>query len=218
MKVCTDSCILGAYATVSSAQTILDIGAGTGLLSLMAAQRTTASITAIEINKQAAQQAYENIQSSPWPNQIQVKPISLQAFSLDNHAPYDVILCNPPFYQQSYKSLDQARNMAMHSPELSFAEIIQFCSSFLTKTGVLYMLLPPHESNQFSQLALTSNLYTQEKLEIFTKVAGKHIRTIQAFSPTPPVNQPDKMLCIRNLDNSYTPEFTQLLKDYYLIF
>jgi len=218
MKVCTDSCILGAYADVAQAQTILDIGTGTGLLSLMAAQRTQAKITAIEIDPQAAQQAFENIQCSPWAERIQVKAISLQAFALANKEKYDVILCNPPFYKQSFKSPDQARNVAMHSHALSFADIIQFCSGFLAEKGKLFMLLPPRESIYFEQLAQAKELYIQAKLQIFTKIAAKHLRTIQAFGRTQATNVPEEILCIRQPDNTYTPEFTRLLKDYYLIF
>ena len=218
MKVCTDSCILGAYAAVSSAQHILDIGTGTGLLALMAAQRTEALITAIEIDLQAAQQARANIQYSPWATRIEVKQMSLQAFALENQEQYQVILCNPPFYQQSYKSPDEARNVAMHSHELSFAEIIRFCSRSLAENGFLYMLLPPRESLHFEQIAQLEALYVRETLHIFTKVAGKHIRTIQSFSLTPATNVIEKTLCIRQPDNTYTAEFTQLLKDYYLIF
>ena len=218
MKVCTDSCILGAYAEVTNAQTILDIGTGTGLLALMAAQRTGASITAIEIDKQTAKQAWENINNSPWAERIQVKPVSLQAFALDNQEKYDIMLCNPPFYQQSYKSSDEARNVAMHSEELSFTEILQFSASFLNTTGLLYLLLPPHESRYVAQLAHRLNLFVQEKLSIFTQVGGKHIRTIQSLGFTPAVNPAEKTLCIRQPENMYTSEFTQLLKDYYLIF
>jgi len=218
MKVCTDSCILGAYADVAQARTILDIGTGTGLLALMAAQRTKAEITAIEIDPQAAQQAFANIQCSPWSERIQVKAISLQAFALANKERYDVILCNPPFYKQSFKSPDQARNLAMHSHALSFADIIQFCSDFLAEKGILFMLLPPRESIDFEQLAWAKALYIQAKLQIFTKTAGKHIRTIQAFGFTQATNVPEEILYIRQPDNSYTPEFTQLLIDYYLIF
>jgi len=218
MKVCTDSCLLGAYAAVNSARTILDIGTGTGLLSLMAAQRSEAHITAIEIDAQTARQAHENILHSPWADRIGVIPISLQAFALNNQEQYDVILCNPPFYQRSYKSPDEARNVAMHSHELSFAEIIQFCSASLTEKGLLYMLLPPHESKHFEQSAKEKTLYVQEKLLIFTKAAGKHIRTIQSFGLTPAANPPEKMLCIHHSDNTYTSEFVHLLKDYYLIF
>ena len=218
MKVCTDSCILGAYAQVNQAQKILDIGTGTGLLSLMAAQRSSAHITAIEIDEQAAQQAKENIYISPWANRIKVKNISLQDFAKENQESYDLIMCNPPFYKQSFKSPDEARNVAMHSQELTFAEIIQFCFEFLAAEGLLYILLPPPESSDFNQLALSAGLYRQEQLQIFTKEAGKHIRTIQVFGRLPAAKVPELTLCIRQKDETYTTPFRNLLKDYYLLF
>ena len=218
MKVCTDSCILGAYAQVDRAQNVLDIGTGTGLLALMAAQRSAARITAIEIDDQAAQQAKENFQSSPWANRIKVKNTSLQDFARENQENYDVILCNPPFYKQSFKSPDEARNVAMHSQELTFTEIVQFCSKSLATEGFLSILLPPQESFNFYQLASSANLYMQEQLQIFTKENGKHIRTIQVFGRSPVVNIPEQTLCIRQRDESYTTHFRDLLKEYYLIF
>src|SRR5687768_18103066 len=103
MKVCTDSCVLGAWAVVEKAKQILDIGAGTGLLSLMVAQRSDAQITAVEIDAAAAEQAQENIAGSPWKNRITLARKSLQEFGKTNTQSFDVIICNPPFFQASLK-------------------------------------------------------------------------------------------------------------------
>src|SRR5687768_15546532 len=99
MKVCTDSCVLGAWADVEKAEQILDIGTGTGLLSLMVAQRSEANITAVEIDSAAAAQASENIAESPWKNRISLVHKSLQEFGNENQQQFDVIICNPPFFQ-----------------------------------------------------------------------------------------------------------------------
>ena len=218
MKVCTDSCLLGAYAHVSQAHTILDIGAGTGLLALMAAQRSPARILALEIDAPAAAQARENVVASPWAGRIQVLNQSLQDFEKVNEQLFEVILCNPPFYQASHKSPDQARNVAMHSHELSFQEIIGFCQRFLHPQGTLYMLLPPAESRQFESQAAASALFVRERLFIYTKAGGKHIRTIQAIGHQPAAAVAESHLAIRQPDHTYTDAFRQLLQDYYLIF
>jgi tRNA1Val (adenine37-N6)-methyltransferase len=218
MKVCTDSCVLGAYARVAGAQSILDIGAGTGLLSLMAAQRSAARITAVEIDAGAAAQARENVAASPWAHQIGVVNQSLQDFEKSNRQLFDVILCNPPFYPASHKSADAARNVAMHSQDLSFEEIICFCQRFLQPAGTLYMLLPPAESRQFEALAAARHLQVQERLFLYTRTGGKHIRTIQALGHQPPAAVPESHLDIRREDHTYTDAFTALLRDYYLIF
>ncbi|MGV3641770.1 MAG: tRNA1(Val) (adenine(37)-N6)-methyltransferase [Adhaeribacter sp.] len=218
MKVCTDSCLLGAYARVEPASHLLDIGAGTGLLALMAAQRSEASITAIEIDARAAAQARENIAASPWAGRVQLLHQSLQDFEQNNARLFDLILCNPPFYQASHRSPDQARNVAMHSHELSFGEIIRFCKRFLQAEGSLYMLLPPAESRVFESLAAENGLFVQERLFIYTRTAGKHIRTIQVLGHQPAALEKESQLDIRQADNSYTEAFRELLRDYYLIF
>jgi tRNA1Val (adenine37-N6)-methyltransferase len=218
MKVCTDSCVLGAYAGVARAQSILDIGAGTGLLSLMAAQRSAARITAVEIDVRAAAQAQDNIAASPWAHRILVVNQSLQDFEKGQEQLFEVMLCNPPFYQASHKSPDEARNVAMHSHELSFEEIIRFCQRFLQPAGTLYMLLPPAESRQFASLAADRHLFVRERLLLYTRAGGKHIRTIQALGHQAPATIPESHLDIRRADNTYTDAFAHLLRDYYLIF
>jgi tRNA1Val (adenine37-N6)-methyltransferase len=218
MKVCTDSCVLGAWAPVAQAEAILDIGAGTGLLSLMAAQRSAAHITAVEIDARAARQARENMAASPWADRIRVLNQSLQDFEKGNDQLFDLILCNPPFYKASHKSPDEARNVAMHSHELSFEEILHFCLRFLPPAGTLYMLLPPAESRQFESLAADHGLYSQAKLLVYTQTGGRHIRTIQAYGRQAPAIIAESYLDIRRPDNTYTEAFTTLLRDYYLIF
>ncbi|KAA5549537.1 tRNA1(Val) (adenine(37)-N6)-methyltransferase [Adhaeribacter rhizoryzae] len=218
MKVCTDSCILGAYTPVTQAATILDIGTGTGLLALMAAQRSPAQITAIEIDAAAATQAQENINSSPWADRINVYQQSLQEFSATNQQLFNLIICNPPFYAASHLSPDQARNVAMHSQELSLSEIVRFCRRFLSATGKLFILLPPTESRNFASLAQAENLHLISALHIFTFTRGKHIRTIQGFGREQITPVPEENLFIRNINNTYTTAFQELLRDYYLIF
>lgn len=218
MKVCTDSCLLGAYAHVATAGTLLDIGAGTGLLSLMAAQRSAAAITAVEIDAPAAAQARENIAASPWAARIRLVHQSLQDFGKTQEQLFDVILCNPPFYKASHRSPDEARNVAMHSQDLSFEEIIRFCQRFLHPAGTLYLLLPPAESRLFESLAAGHHLYIRERLAIYTQAGGRHIRSILALGHQPASPVAESRLDIRQADNAYTDAFRHLLQDYYLIF
>jgi len=218
MKVCTDSCILGAYTPASDAQKVLDIGTGTGLLALMLAQRSAALIDAVEIDAAAASQAQENIEASPWAGRIRVHHISLQQFESQNANLYDLIICNPPFYAASHQSVSKARNVAMHSQELSLTEIAAFCNKFLNPAGELFILLPPAESSYFKSIAQAANLYLKSVLKISTSVGGKHIRTVQGFSRGPVTVIKEEELYIRNPDNSYTAAFRELLREYYLIF
>ena len=217
MKVCTDSCVLGAWAKVEQAKRILDIGTGTGLLSLMAAQSSEAEITAVEIDSGAAAQAEANFLASPWQNRIRLVKKSLQAFALENPKPFDAIICNPPFFQASLKSPDAAKTIAKHTQELPFEDLLQFAKQFLSPKGTFYLLLPPAEAEIFRKLAFAANLFPKAELIIYTQPQGKHLRTIYAYSFQPAELQTETLF-IRNPDQSYTSSFAKLLKAYYLIF
>lgn len=217
MKVCTDSCVLGAWAEVEKAKQILDIGAGTGLLSLMVAQRSEAQITAVEIDAAAAEQAQANIAESPWKNRIVLAQKSLQEFGKTNTKIFDIIICNPPFFQASLKSPNAAKTIAKHTQELPFEDILTFVTRFLSPEGTFYLLLPPAEAEIFRKLAFAENLFPNKELQMFTQPNGKHLRTIYAYTFKQHTLKPEALF-IRNLDQSYTAQFSALLKDYYLIF
>ncbi|ALI98149.1 tRNA1(Val) (adenine(37)-N6)-methyltransferase [Rufibacter tibetensis] len=218
MKVCTDSCVLGAAVNVAGAKRILDIGAGTGLLSLMVAQRAPeALIEAVEIDTAASEQAQENIAASPWANRIRLFPMSLQEFAQYQPAPYDIIISNPPFFQASLKSLDSAKNQAKHTETLSFTEIISFAQHFLSPDGKLHILLPTHEAKVFENEALQKGFFTNSILWLETTPQGKLLRAIHTYSRYA-VSTTESTLAVREKDQTYTKAFQELLKEYYLIF
>jgi len=217
MKVCTDSCVFGAYIAVTGAQRVLDIGAGTGLLSLMVAQRSTASVDAVEINPEAQAQARENFAGSPWADRLLLHPLPLQQFAAQQHQPYDVILSNPPFFLASLKSDTAARNTAKHTGDLRFDDILQFAQQHLAAAGKLYLLLPPPEATYFQKAAEAYGLHLTETVEVYTAVHGKCIRHIQTFAFAPVDAPPTSQFYIREADKvTYTPEFVALLQPYYL--
>ncbi|WP_242916648.1 tRNA1(Val) (adenine(37)-N6)-methyltransferase [Pontibacter liquoris] len=219
MKVCTDSCLFGAYVPVAQAQHILDIGTGTGLLSLMAAQRSGASIDAVEINAAAQQQAQENFAASPWARRLHLHPVSLQEYARYSRQKYDVILANPPFFQGSLKSADAAKNTAKHTGDLFFTDILEFAQEHLTPQGNLYLLLPPDEALHFASLAPAHGLYLAHTLQVYTRIGGKCIRHIQTYAFLPVTSPTGSLLHIREADAvTYTSEFRALLSAYYLIF
>ena len=218
MKVCTDSCVLGAAAEVAGAKRILDIGAGTGLLSLMVAQRASeAQIEAVELDAAAAAQARENFSASPWPERLTLFPVSLQAFGETAPAPYDVIICNPPFFQRSLKSADAAKNQAKHTGTLSYSEIISFAQRFLTPAGKLHLLLPPHEAKVFETEALAVGFFTHTILWLEATPQGKLLRAIHSYSRQKKIPVENR-LAVREKDGTYTQAFQELLQEYYLIF
>ncbi|GAB2968098.1 methyltransferase [Hymenobacter coalescens] len=220
MKVSTDACVLGAVADVAGARRILDVGTGTGLLALMAAQRNPlAQIEAVEIDAAAAGQAARNAAASPWGARLRVHPLSLQAYAATRPAPFDHILCNPPFFRRSLRSPDAARTTARHAaPDtLSFAELAAFAAAHLSPGGRLTVLLPPPEMREFEQEARRSGLYPGGGLVLQHRPGSRPLRHITTFGCEP---QPltTTALVIHDQDESYSEAFRTLLRDFYLAF
>ena len=166
MKVCTDSCILGAWTSekLERAEKILDIGTGTGLLALMLAQKSKAVIDGIESDPGSFIQATENILESPWSNRIRIIDGDVRHFSFPYK--YDFIISNPPFYESDLRSPDQKKNKARHEVSLTLDELITVIRSCLLKTGLFSILLPYHRTAYFEKLAASNGFFLREKLTI----------------------------------------------------
>jgi len=217
MKVCTDACILGASTDVENVSRILDIGTGTGLLSLMIAQRTNAQIDAVEIDEDAYQQAVMNVQESVFASKIRVHHQRIQDFLVEDS--YDLIISNPPFYQQSLKSADAKVNRALHTVELSFDDIIDSSIRLLSPNGKFVVLLPPFEMEKLIQIAKKKGLYLSKKMLIRHDESKPIFRVIATFQTNQIHDLYEKTLIIHEKDGqTYSDEFRRLLEDYYLIF
>lgn len=221
MKVCTDACILGAWAAnklagnASSQMDVLDIGTGTGLLSLMLAQQLPASIDAVELDKAAASQAADNIAASPWPQKIQVYQENILAFKPGKK--YDVIISNPPFFENDLKSNSHIKNNAKHESSLKLSELVNVIKSLLEDEGRAFILLPYHRTNEFTQLAAASNLYGNNLLLVRQSPAHDFFRSVIMLSniANPIIT---KELTIHDSQRQYTSAFRELLQDFYLQF
>ena len=217
MKVCTDSCVLGAYADVRHATRILDIGTGTGLLALMLAQRTDARIDAVEIDKAAARQAAENAAQSPWASRIRVVENSILDFAQTHPAPYDCIVSNPPFFSNHLKRRDARQSAALHNDTLQLPDLIRVVQQLLTPQGRFIVMLPPHESTLLAGLCAETGLHKTEQLRLHDCVGGKLIRIIGGFGFSGDTILQASDLCIKDAGNQhYTDEFVRLLQPYYL--
>lgn len=216
MKVCTDSCVMGAIIPVANAQRILDIGTGTGLLALMLAQRAAANvpIDALEIDEAATQQATENIAESPWKQQITIHLTALQKFVAS--ASYDLIVSNPPFYENHLKRGGQAQNIAMHSEQLSLQELAENIARLLSADGRAVVLLPPYQAENLQQNMAQQSLFLVANTFLFDREGGKMIRHISTYARQQTNELLLEKLYIRNPNNEYTEAFIQLLKPYYL--
>jgi tRNA1Val (adenine37-N6)-methyltransferase len=218
-KVSTDACILGAAADLAGATRVLDLGTGTGLLALMAAQRSpAATIEAIEIDSTTAAQAAANVAASPWADRIQVWPLSLAAYAATQPGGFSHIICNPPFFRRSLAPPDTARATARHEGEssLTFGDIIGFAAGHLGTGGTLTVLLPPPEMQQFEQEAAAGGLPARARLLVQHRPGGRVTRCISAFGHVAPREPLATSLTIQAADGTYSPEFRALLSGFYL--
>ncbi|TVQ14704.1 MAG: methyltransferase domain-containing protein [Bacteroidetes bacterium] len=146
MKIGTDGVILGAFAAkfadINQPHSILDIGTGCGLIALMTAQKSVGVIHAIDTDKKAVETASRNFCNSPWADRLKVFYASLQEFGFSSHDKYNMIVCNPPYFQNSLKSPDMARNLARHNQELSFEDLFLHSARLLSNDGRLLVIYP----------------------------------------------------------------------------
>lgn len=217
MKVCTDACIFGAYIPCEKLQNIIDIGTGTGLLSLMLAQRATgARITAIDIDKEASEQAKENIINSPFNDRIEVVNADIKDYGRLTADKFDLVITNPPFFQNSLKSLSKKINIAQHDSFLNFDELIESVIRIIKPDGIFYVLLPIAESTVFEEKMTLNNFNLRDRLLIKNRADLSPFRIITGYSLASFEKFTTKELAIKNNDNEYTHSFSELLKDYYL--
>ncbi len=221
MKVCTDACLFGAWAAadaqIQSAKNILDIGSGTGLLSLMLAQKTAASITAIEIEEGAFKQTKTNFELSPWKNRLDVIHSSIQDYASKNkESLFDCIITNPPFYESDLNSPDNAKNLASHSTALSWDDLAKSVASLLQENGAWYVLVPTLRAYTMQKIASNYGLELSEECLMYNDAKHLPIRAMLKFVKQKEVAIQRNKIVIKNADQSYTTEFTTLLKDYYL--
>lgn len=218
MKVCTDACLFGAWVAALGNRRqaiggrILDIGAGTGLLSLMLAQKISGHIDAVELDKDAAGQALANFSDSPWKDRLHIIQGDIRHIDLSHQ--YDLIVSNPPFFENDLASPDDKRNLALHSSELSFEELIGVIKKQLSNDGRFAVLLPYHRQEVFKQLAKNEGFYLEEETNVKQTSAHSYFRSMLLFGISATETKINNII-IRE-GEVYHPEFVGLLKDYYL--
>lgn len=215
MKVTTLACIQGAWLPEFTPKRAIDIGAGTGLLSLMMAQKYNCQIDAVEIEDIAYSQLAENIAKSPWTNRIQCIHENIIDFTKKNSKLYDFIISNPPFFKNQLKSPNSQINMARHEDELTIKKLIDCCIELLQEDGKISILLPPIETEQLVQICNKYSLFISNQLVISDSInkAPKAVVTILSKKPCKRVTE---ILIIKSDNGDYSDGFKLLLKDYYL--
>ena len=217
MKVCTDACLFGAWIAhhIQSAAHVLDIGTGTGLLTLMYAQQHSESLLdAVELDSAAAKQAEENSKASPWSKRIKVYATSIQQFH-PGHS-YDLIIANPPFFENDLRSADTGRNNAMHDTALTLEELSDIIPRHLSPFGHFAVLLPDHRRDYFISLMLKRDLHLQSGLQVKQSPQHDYFRSILCFAQQRSISVQEEEIVIREDKDRYSEKFASLLKEYYL--
>ena len=215
MKVGVDSVVLGAWTNAEKAKLILDIGAGTALLSLMLAQKSEAKITAIEIDENSYHQAVENVENSKWKTRVDIIHSSFQEFANETKTKFNLIICNPPYFVNSLKSPEQNRNTARHDDNLSLYDLFSGSKGILTEKGSLNLIYPYLQKNDLLSIAEKYGFYPVKLLILRGNKNKEPNRIIVEFKLNGE-NVKEEILCIRDLDNNYTAEYKELTKDYCL--
>ena len=215
MKISTDACIQGAWTPIAdNVKNTLDIGTGTGLLSLMLAQRNTdIHIDAIELDIAAAKQAGENFHLSPWSERLIV--IHTDAKVYDPGKQYDMIVCNPPFFQNSLLGPDELRNNARHTHAFEYADLIAVMERLLNQQGYASVILPATEHNIWEALLIKAGWNINAELQI-QPLPHKAVNRIVSICSREKKPKKTDRLCIYAEQGRYTSEFTELLQPYYL--
>lgn len=214
MKVGTDGVLLGAWANVSEAKHLLDIGTGTGLIAIMAAQRKSdLLIDAIEIEQAAYEQAQENVNNCPWKERIKLYQGPVQNFTPDH--PYDSIICNPPFFINSTPNPERNKTLARHCETLSHENLLEVAQRLLTREGKLHVILPIVEANHFIQLAQSQKWFINKLTSVCPTPSKAPKRYLIETSRCPKETTSDSLI-IEIDRHIYHETYIHLTKDFYL--
>lgn len=222
MKVTTDSCLFGAWTAdqirneKNGYTNALDIGTGTGLLSLMISEKNNLEIDTIEIDNDAFEQAKENIIASPWKDHIKFFHGDVKNFNFKNK--YDVIFSNPPFYENELKSGDLKRNLALHGNELLLDDLLRIIEYHLSPEGIFFILLPYKRKDEIKSLFKDHGLAMLNITFVRQSVTHDYFR-IMLKGKLKTKNNSEFFfdeLSIWNEKKEYTDQFRKLLREYYL--
>jgi tRNA1Val (adenine37-N6)-methyltransferase len=220
MKIGTDAVLLGAWTDVLQAENILDIGTGSGIISLMLAQKCNASIIAIDIDKAAAQQAALNFKNAPWENKLLAKNISLQDFMHENNQLFDVIVCNPPYFENALKSHSEQRNTARHNDLLSLDILFEKANLLMHNNACLNIIFPSEQENKIIEAAYKQGLFAHKLCRVFPNAEKSHKRLLISFCKTiskEPIIE-EELIIEKNKRHEYSDAYKKLTQDYYLKF
>ncbi|MFM9825151.1 tRNA1(Val) (adenine(37)-N6)-methyltransferase [Flavobacterium sp.] len=218
MKIGTDGVLLGAWTPIKkNTLSILDIGTGTGIIALMLAQRSSAEqIDALEIDEEAYEQATDNFENSPWNDRLFCFHAGLDEFIEEPEDEYDLIVSNPPFYSEDYKSSNDQRDLSRFQDAMPFEDLIEAAALLLSEKGIFSVIIPFKEESTFLALAKDYELFPIKISRLKGTPISEIKRSLLAFSRNEVTEFPIDELIIETARHIYTPEYIFLTKDFYL--
>lgn len=215
MKVGVDSVLLGASCNSTNARRILDVGCGTGLLALMLAQKNPqAFVKAVEIDSEAAKEACRNAEASPW--RVEVVCADFRMYASTTTEKFDLIISNPPYFENSLKNPEESKAVARHDKDLSYGELLSGVARLIEDNGHFYCILPVLSVSKFVNLAAEEKLYPASFLYVCTKEGKSPKRCIMSFTKRQNVPIENTIAVMSADSSSYTSEYIALTEDYYL--
>ena len=222
MKVTTDACLFGAWTAEAIGKgepalangRLLDIGAGSGLLSLMVAQKNQCEIDAVEIDASAAEQASENVAASPWKDAIHI--INENVLQWRPQTKYDVIVSNPPFYENEIRSETAEKNVAHHDEGLKLEALLRFIQKHLHENGRYFLLLPAKRKSEVTSLLKKHNLFPEMIVQVQQSLKHQPFRLMLQGRSRNVAEVRESFLAVKDNSDAYTPAFIHLLQPYYL--
>lgn len=218
MKVGTDGVLLGAWCPVEHKPfSVLDLGTGTGVIALMLAQRSVAEqIDAIEIDEEAYEQAVDNFENSPWSDRLFCFHAGLDEFMEEPEDEYDLIVSNPPFYSEDFKTTNEQRDLARFQDAMPFEDLVEAADLLLSENGVFAVIIPFKEEERFIDLCGACELYPVKVTRVKGTSTTPIIRSLLAFKRYELSTLTADELVIETARHQYTEDYIALTQDFYL--
>lgn len=216
MKTGTDAILLGIWTDVSNTKEILDVGSGSGILSLFMASRSESNITAIDIDKESVIESDENFTKSDFSSRLKVIESDFNDFSVSSESKFDLIVSNPPFFTNGLHSANSRKTKARHADNFTFNQLCCGVSKLLNKNGRFCVVIPYSQYQDFCLAANQNALFTNRKLLIFSRRGLEPNRINIEFRKTKPNIIKKEYFILREEDNKFSAQYHKTLGDYYL--
>lgn len=215
-KVGTDSVLLGAWTDPGNPSAILDIGCGTGVLSLMMAQRTNGIIDGVEIDPLSAEEAYKNVSNSKWAHRISIHNTDILSFTPPHAEKYDLIISNPPYFENNLKNENIRKSTARHTDSLTYEKLAGFVNKYLHENGTFCFILPAEGFDKLAAILELSGYTAVRTASVSSFESGSIIRKIGEFKKGTHTTVQEHIFLYKNEQRERSEKYAMLTQEFYL--